>query len=395
MQLRRAFHAVGAGALTGALLLGTAPAAVADDIRDKQWALDAFGAEEIWQKSTGKGIIVAVVDTGVEASHPDLTGQVLKGKDFTEAGGNAQDDTVGHGTGMASLIAGHGHGPGRNSGVKGLAPDARILPIRFQHEADEMGETWAEGVRYAVDHGADVINISQVTSYGSSDEAAIKYAIDNDVVVVAGAGNEGKEEKNYPAAYPGVVSVGGWNQEGAIWEDSSWGSNTTLVAPASDIVSARTTTDSGYGVTSGTSDATAYVSASAALVRAAHPDLTQGQVINRLIETALPLKHADGKTPKLPSKYFGYGVVRPNRALSEDIPAGPKEGPLEQPAGGSSEAGASGKSGDAAEDSSGQTPDWAYAFGPPLVTYAVMFVGGAVVIALLILLLVKVTRKRS
>ena len=331
MKLRRALHLVGAGALTGALLLGTAPTASADYIRDQQWPLKAFAAKKIWEHSTGKGVVVAVVDSGVEASHPDLRGQVLPGKDVTKEGGDPHDDVTGHGSAMAGLIAGHGHGPGGDDGVMGLAPDAKIMPIRVSH-GDSFGESQAlsAGVRYAVDHGADVINISLGTGPDTRDRRAISYALEHDVVVVAGTGNTAGKHENFPAAYSGVVSVGGVDQSGSLWKKSSWGSNTTLVGPATNDMVVDPTRDRGYALADGTSDATAFVSASAALVIEAHPDLTAGQVITRLIKTAKIPTDADSNS-KMPDPKFGYGIVRPLRAVTYDIPAGPKVGPLTQP----------------------------------------------------------------
>ncbi|NLU76539.1 type VII secretion-associated serine protease mycosin [Streptomyces sp. HNM0575] len=388
MSLRRALHLVGTGALTGALLLGSAPAAGADDIRDRQWALDAFDADKIWQQSTGKGVTVAVVDSGVDASHPDLKGQVLKGKDFTKEGGSAQEDSDGHGTAMAGLIAGRGHGAGGGSGVKGLAPDSKILPIRYQHKDSEAGASLDAGVRYAVREGADVINISQVTHRNAEDARAIAYATKHDVVVVAGTGNEGIEKKNYPASYPGVVSVGGVDDRGAVWEDSSWGSNTTLAAPAVNNVVTNSTYESGYAMAKGTSDATAYVSASAALVRAEHPDLTAGQVINRLIKTAKVPGPEEARDPKLPDEKFGYGVVRPYRAVTYDIPAGPKAGPLAQADKPSDAAAgdASSGSGSSSEGPSG----WMFVLGPPIVLFGLIFL---VLVGVAVLVVVLVKRK--
>jgi len=390
LRFRRALGVMGTGALTGAMLLGPAPTASADDIRDRQWALPAFDADKIWNHSTGKGVTVAVVDAGVDASHPDLKGQVLKGKDVTDEGGSAQEDTDGHGTAMAGLIAGRGHGPGGKSGVMGLAPKSKILPIRFQHEDNELGTSWADGVRYAVDHGADVINLSLVTTKSTRDQEAIEYAITKDVVVVAGTGNEGIKKRNYPAAYPGVVSVGGVDDRGAVWEKSSWGSNTSLVAPAAKNVVTDSTSASGYAIANGTSDATAYVSASAALVREAHPDLTAGQVINRLIKTAKVPGPEEASNPKLPDEKFGYGVVRPYRAVTYDIPAGPKAGPLEQP-----DKPADSAVGDTSSDSSSSDDSmgWMFALGPPIVVIAVALVLVVGLIVLTVVLIAKAKRR--
>jgi type VII secretion-associated serine protease mycosin len=332
MGAKRVWSTTGVVALTGALLLTSAPTASADYVRDQQWVLDAYKMDATWALTQGEGVTVAVVDSGVDGSHPDLTGQVLQGKDFT-GGGNAQEDVAGHGTGMASLIAGHGHGAGNTAGMVGLAPKAKILPLRVLQNKDDDFEddTWAEAVRYAVDNGAKVINLSLGGGTGSrtlpSGREAIAYAQAHDVVVVAAAGNEGGLTVNEPAALPGVVSVGAVDNEGNLWDKSNTGKGLTLVAPGVEIVSADNNRSDGYSLSNGTSDATAYVSATAALVRAKYPDLTAGQVINRLIKSASFLHH---KGLKAPDREYGYGIIRPNKALTMDIPAGSKKNPLGQ-----------------------------------------------------------------
>ncbi|MET9832318.1 type VII secretion-associated serine protease mycosin [Streptomyces sp. NPDC006385] len=332
MSFKRVWSTTGVVALTGALLLTTAPTASADYIRDRQWALTAFAAKDVWAESEGQGVTVAVVDSGVDASHPDLSGQVLEGKDFT-GGGDAQKDIVGHGTKMASLIAGHGHGAGNASGVTGLAPKAKILPLRTLQTRDDrnLDETWGAAVRYAVDQGAKVINLSFGSDGGSKTTSAgreaIAYAQAHDVVVVAASGNEGSVAVSEPAALPGVVSVGAVDENANLWADSNTGKGLTLTAPGVEIVGANKTMSNGYGVSSGTSEATAFVSAAAALVRSKYPDLTAGQVINRLIKTATFAHH---KGLKAPDEEYGYGIVRPYSALTMDIPAGPKKNPLGQ-----------------------------------------------------------------
>lgn len=357
MGARRVWSTTGVVALIGALLLTSAPTASADYVRDQQWVLDAYKMDATWALTQGEGVTVAVVDTGVDGSHPDLTGQVLQGKDFT-GGGNPQEDVAGHGTGMASLIAGHGHGAGNSAGMVGLAPKAKILPLRVLQKKDDDFEddTWAEAVRYAVDKGAKIVNLSFGGGTGSrtlpSGREAIAYAQAHDVVVVAAAGNQGGLTVEEPAALPGVVSVGAVDNEGNLWDKSNTGEGLTLVAPGSEIVSANNNRSEGYSLSSGTSDATAYVSAAAALVRAKYPDLTAGQVINRLIKSASFLHH---KGLKAPDREYGYGILRPNKALTMDIPKGPKEGPLGQLP--SSTESNTGSATDGSEDSSTQAKE--------------------------------------
>lgn len=288
-----------------------------------------FAVEDVWAESQGEGVTVAVVDSGVDASHPDLTGQVLEGKDFT-GGGNAQDDKHGHGTAMASIIAAHGHGPGNSSGMMGLAPKAKILPLRaLQTEKDPLhDETWAAAVRYAVDQGAKVINLAIANEGGktlSDGRAAIAYAQAHDVVVVAGTGNDGSIAVAEPAALPGVVAFGAIDKSGNLWEGSNTGKGVALVAPGAEVLAADPTSTQQYSMSNGTSDSTAYVAAAAALVRSKYPELTAGQVINRLIKSATFAHH---KGLKAPDEEYGYGIVRPYTALTMEIPAGPKENPL-------------------------------------------------------------------
>lgn len=230
---------------------------------------------------------------------------------------------------MASLIAGHGHGANASAGVMGLAPKAKILPVRVDIAKNKgNSESWAAGVRYAVDQGASVINLSldDSSAYpGSTAAEAIKYAQSHNAVVVAAAGNDGGTV-NYPAALPGVVAVSAVDQDLAPWSKSNTG-NVTVAAPGVEVAQADPTTKSGYAVADGTSGSTAYVSAIVALLRSKYPDLTAGQIINRLVKSASFLNNT-GK--KAPDKELGYGIARPGSALTMDIPKGPKEGPLAQ-----------------------------------------------------------------
>lgn len=290
-------------ALLAAVLvaLSAGQAAAGDYYRDQQWALDAFNAEAIWKISTGAGVTVAVLDSGVDSGHPDLTGQVLPGENVIE-GATPSDttDTFGHGTRMAGLIVGKGHGPDGSQGIKGMAPGAKVLPVKISNgDAMGAGDPVATGIRYAVDHNAKVINISALVDImGQSVRDALHYAIDKDVIVVAGIGNSGEENEIGLPSMPGVVSVGGVDQNAELWKSSSWSSHLTLLAPAARIIS--TAPGGGYSQGDGTSDATAYVSAAAALVRAKFPQLSAGQVVNRLIKSAGLPRRTRARTSSCP-----------------------------------------------------------------------------------------------
>ncbi|WP_328632181.1 S8 family serine peptidase [Streptomyces sp. NBC_00356] len=338
MSFTRALRAVGAAAAAGALLFAAAPNASADQVRDDQWALSAFSADKIWNEATGQGVTVAVIDSGFKTDHPDLAGQFLKGKDFvdgdTSVEPNQGDDKPEHGTAMASVIAGHGHGAGSGSGVKGLAPGAKILPIR--DDGASGSGYFGPAIRFAVDHGADVINISQGVdnlSDGGADllemQEAIQYALEQGVPVVTASGNEGvavtKSAISHPAVDPGAVTVGAVDSGGAIWGKSNYGPQLMLAAPGVHIVSADLDAD-GYRQGTGTSDSAAYTSAALALLKQKFPDLSAGQLVNRLVKTAgLP---ASAKGTSLPDEHYGYGFIQPLAALTKNVPAGSKNGPL-------------------------------------------------------------------
>ncbi|UZJ29303.1 S8 family serine peptidase [Streptomyces endophytica] len=339
MSFTRTLRAVGGAVVAGALLFGTAPVASADQIRNDQWPLQKFDAESIWKISTGKGVTVAVIDGPVAGNHPDLTGSVLPGKNFVTGGRGDQGsgDEGDHGTAMASLIAGHGHGPGGSEGVKGLAPDAKILPVAINlathDDIPKLGEEtkYAEALKYAVDHGAKVVNMSFGTGKSEAtaeEQQAIDYARKHDVLLVAASGNEGVGSSQDPASAPGVLAVGAVDDHGYVWDKSNYGSYLRLIAPGVHIRSASPVVDvkGKYRLANGTSDSAAYVSAAAALLRSKFPDLTAGQVANRLIKTAgIPV---DKQDMKLPDTRYGFGFIKPYSALTKDVPAGSKNGPF-------------------------------------------------------------------
>ncbi|WP_426569821.1 type VII secretion-associated serine protease mycosin [Streptomyces canus] len=281
-------------------LLPAAPAH-ADGIRGQQWALEALHTDEAWRTTKGAGITVAVLDTGVEADHPDLDGNVLTGTDLVRFGAKPGDRAwARHGTAMASIIAGHGHGYGNGDGVMGIAPEAKILPVRVILEDGDparakarstRGNALAEGIRWAADHGADVINLSLGDDSASAhpepaEDEAVQYALKKGAVVVASAGNGGEkgDRISYPAAYPGVIAATAVDRYGTRASFSTRRWYATVSAPGVDVVIADP--DHKYYQGWGTSAAAAFVSGAVALVKAAHPGLTPAQIKKLLEDTA-------------------------------------------------------------------------------------------------------------
>ncbi|MET8834495.1 type VII secretion-associated serine protease mycosin [Micromonospora sp. NPDC004540] len=310
-------HAAPAASVAIPEAVRLAPAARTDQVRDEQWQLDELRAKTAWRTSTGRGVVVAVIDSGVDGSHPDLAGQVLPGLDLVAPGGADGPDPVGHGTTVAGLIAGRADD---DSGVVGLAPDARILPVRVLDDENRYDDAMivAKGVRWAVDNGARVINLS-LGGGGDSPAlaAALDYAFARDVVVVACTGNLATSNSPkvwYPAREPGVLAVAGLDRNSEnLWSGSITGHQTVLTAPATALYGART--DGGYWRVQGTSFAAPLVAAAAALVRARYPRMSAGDVVNRLITTARDL----GPTGR--DDRFGYGLVDPVAALTTDVPS--------------------------------------------------------------------------
>ncbi|MFD9488630.1 type VII secretion-associated serine protease mycosin [Streptomyces sp. NPDC059991] len=312
----------------GALLVGfAATPAHADTVRERQWHLDAMQANEMWKQSTGKGVTVAVIDTGVDETLADLKDQVIPGLDLSTKQGSENADWDGHGTGIASLIAATGKRSAAD-GSYGLAPGVKILPVRLP-KADEGAKLtdlamWvqklSQGIRYAADHGAKVINISQ-GSPESSDEltSAVKYALDKGALIFAGVGNSGDKGNpvEYPAATPGVVGLSAVDRKIDATKESEHGPQVDLAAPGDEMTHAC-----GGGthicLSHGTSDATALASASAALIWSKYPQWTNNQVLRVMLNTAGGPRNGEKRTD-----YIGYGVVRPRIALTSPGDPGP------------------------------------------------------------------------
>jgi type VII secretion-associated serine protease mycosin len=292
----------------------------------EQWTLDAqhFDSTRVWPLSTGHNVTVAIVDSGVDAHHPDLIGRVLPGADFT---GDAADGRVdlsanAHGTSVAGIIAGTGAGP---DGITGLAPDVAILPVRISDNLASDPTQLAQGIDYANNHGAQVINVSFCASILNPQvRTAVEAAIQHDIVVVAAAGNDGLAGNlpQYPAALPGVVAVAASDVHGNLWSKNESGPYLGLTAPGVDIYT--TGLQGGHLRATGTSFAAPQVAATAALLRSRYPAETATQIISRLTSTAHP--SGQGR-----SAQWGFGIVDPYQALTAQPTPQTASNPLLQP----------------------------------------------------------------
>ncbi|HEY5987483.1 MAG TPA: S8 family serine peptidase, partial [Streptosporangiaceae bacterium] len=312
------------------LALASSPA-LADQVRNHEWWLAKLHVTDAWQSSRGAGITVAVLDTGVESTQPDLVGSVISGPDYTNSGRPAGGPFWGaRGTAIASLIAGHGHGTDASAGIVGIAPEAKILSVRVTLEsrdplladpavAGKLPLAIAHGIKFAVQHGATVIELpldplarpGAAVAAGAiaAERAAVAYAISKRVVLVAPAGDivGGTDRKNYPAAFPGVISVGAFNSQFVKAKYSSHQPYVTVTAAGDGVMAAD---PAGYATLHSTSAASAVVAGIVALIRAQFPTLTPSQVTRVL--TSSTVYRPPGGT----SRGSGYGTVDAARALA-------------------------------------------------------------------------------
>jgi hypothetical protein len=330
---------LGAIGIAPAIAATAAPAGHENTARDQEWWLAGLQVPQAWQESQGSGITVAILSTGVDASYPGLTGSVITGPDYTGSGRTPGTPYWGFdGTAVAGIIASHEPG----SGLVGVAPAATILSVRVTLEFNDplasdqtisrqLPDAIAEGIRYAADHGARVIDLPLdpgtlgLTSKGDpaaaggspAEQAAVGYALSKGVVLVAPAGDDGlaADRVNYPAAYPGVIAVGAIDRTGHLASFSSTRPYVSLTAPGVSLVVA--TPPDGYATISSTSTASGIVAGVAALVLSRFPHLTVAQVTQALIDSTVatasgadlppqPARSADGA---------GYGTVDANRAV--------------------------------------------------------------------------------
>lgn len=294
------------GAVLGVLVQLAFPSfAAADNVRNAQWHLPFLRIDEAHAISRGTGVSVAIIDTGVDVSHPDLAGSVGVGAEVGGVG-DGRTDVDGHGTSMVGLVAARGRGM---KGVLGIAPDSLAIPIRI---SDQQPLSVATGIDQAVMKGVKVICLALTTGSDRDLEAAVARAQNADIVVVAAAGNRPNVGVQAPARYPGVIAAVGVDQAANRASISVTGPEALLAAPAVSIVSSGLS--GGYSTGTGTSDSSAIVAGVAALVRSKYPNLTATEVIHRMTATAID-KGDPGR-----DKEYGYGIVNPVAALTADVP---------------------------------------------------------------------------
>lgn len=288
----------------------TASAWTDDPLLDYTWPyLDTVRLPHAWDVAQGTGAVIAVLDTGVAATHEDLVGRVLPGRDFVNGDTDASDDH-GHGTMVAGVAAAHGN---NGIGIVGAAWDARVLPVKVLGSAGTGSDSAvASGVTWAADQGADVINLSLAGPDPSPVLlAALQYAVAHGSVVVVAAGNAGTEAAQYPAAYaaqvPGVLTVTATDDQGALADLSSWGDATSVAAPGIEVVGPWY--QGGYAYGSGTSLAAPLVSGVAAMLAAQNPGWSPAQVGERVQATGRDAG------PRGVDPFYGRGVLDAGAAL--------------------------------------------------------------------------------
>lgn len=337
-KLRQVLGSLAILVLGGSLLSPGAPVHAAPKASPGQWFIESYGIDKAWERTTGKGVKVAIIDSGVKGDHENLTGKVVGAKDFSGSKTDGQTpvgpkDTVRHGTAVAGVIAGNGS----NLGPRGVAPDAELLSASMwlgsggPADAPSSRQQAADAIKWSVDNGAKVINMS----LGWADPAwpeywdeAFSYAYEKDAVIIACVGNasQGATRAWSPATVPGVVGVGGLKKDDSIDSESTApGIAVDLMGPAQNIPVPYY--EGGYAEAEGCSFAAPFVSGVATLIRSEHPEYSADQVVAAMTSTAKPVKGHDQEKPVDP--IVGHGRIDPVAALDakpgKDVKSAKKE----------------------------------------------------------------------
>ncbi|WP_328473844.1 S8 family serine peptidase [Actinoplanes sp. NBC_00393] len=296
----------------------------------------AYAPQRLAPLATGAGVRVAVLDSGVDARHPQLRGRVAAGRDLLRRDSDGRRDCVGHGTGVASVIAAV---PAAGTGFRGLAPGATIVPVRVSEQSELGGRAvgargsaaqFAAAISWAARH-AQVINISLVmTEDDVRVRRAVAAAVKAGVIVVAAAGNAGRAQDGnpvpFPASYPGVIGVGAVRADGVRAEYSQRGPYVDVVAFGDGVTVAAA--GRGHRTGQGTSYAVPYVAATVALLKQRFPKAGAAEITRRLLASADP-------APTESRDEYGHGLLNPYRALTEALPGAgtalAEAGPAPQP----------------------------------------------------------------
>jgi subtilisin family serine protease len=387
---------------------GAAFASTQNSIAAQEWALSVLDVTQIRSNydAHGAGVTVAVIDTGVDQNQPDLRGRLADGVNLVNAEeptpdyGDTSSDS--HGTSVATVIAGYPHEESSGSyyGMIGLADQAKIMPIKIGNGATFTDPSIIAGIQYAVSHGAQVINMSLGGGYpDASVTDAIKTALADGVVVVAAAGNDAESGNGISpvADIPGVLDVGGVDSNGQRYSQSHYGADVSVAAPGNAIEVGLI--GGKYGEVSGTSQAAPWVSAEAALLIAAHPSWTSGQIVAAIVDYTMQSTSGASAKGKRYDNNVGYGVIDPLAALGASEPAStanPLGGPkiVSTPAENLKNAGGSGSA--SAPSSTSASPLTATASGKSSSSKLPLIIGIVVGVLILVgLLIFLLTRGRN
>ena len=304
-------------AALAALLLVLLPqpaAASPQGVQAQEWWTGRLDLPHAWQVGTGRGVTVAMLDSGADPTRGDLHGALLPGLG-PDSGQHDFDTAHEHGTNMATLVAGRGTDPG----MKGVAPSASILPVVVDSTDKALGIAAALKALLALPHRPQVVNMSVGFPGPCSpdEQAAVKQAVDAGMILVAATGDDGSTTNfpNHPADCAGVVAVGAVDADGQRWPDSNHQSYVALAGPGVDIPSFPGTGRPAEN-SSGTSAASAIVSGVMALLVQHFPHLTSRQIVARALATARQFQG----TPGSRNAWTGFGVVRAYHALTDAVP---------------------------------------------------------------------------